>query len=360
MWTRDALSQSVCLRRRALLKTLGITGLAAAMPTNASRLGADADVSVSALDPNLLSEVARRAARLDQLNALIVARGGEIALGEVFHGPPLERVVNVKSISKTIVASLVGAALDREVLNGVDQELSELLPDRIPPDADPKVGDITLAHLLTMQAGLERTSGPNYGRWVESDDWIAFALSRPFVDEPGGRMLYSTGSYHVLGAALSEASGESLLALARAWIGAPLGIAIPPWSRDPQGFYLGGNNMALSPLALFRFGEVWRRGGLWEGTRVLSEAWIEASWTPRTHSPFSGDGYGYGWFLSHARGWNVAYARGYGGQMLYLVPTLGLTIVVTSDTTRPARSGGYFQDLAELVSESIIPAAEQA
>ncbi|MEZ5666921.1 MAG: hypothetical protein R3F55_05725 [Alphaproteobacteria bacterium] len=80
-------------------------------------------------------------------------------------------------------------------------------------------------------------------------------------------MLYSTGSYHLLSAVLTRVTGTSLLALARDWLGGPLDVAIPPWTRDPQGLYMGGNNMALSAVALFRFGEMARAGGLWRGAR---------------------------------------------------------------------------------------------
>ncbi|HEX6011757.1 MAG TPA: serine hydrolase, partial [Geminicoccaceae bacterium] len=137
-------------------------------------------------------------------------------------------------------------------------------------------------------------------------------------------------------------------------------IAVPPWTRDPQGFYLGGNNMVLSPLDLLRFGEMWRAGGVWSGRRVLSGDWVAASWTPRTISPFPGDAYGYGWFLAEVGGHGVRYARGHGGQMPYVVPSLGLTVVVTSDPSRPARSEGYVGDLRALLAEAIIPAAERA
>ncbi len=173
-------------------------------------------------------------------------------------------------------------------------------------------------------------------------------------------MLYSTGSYHLLGAALAQATGRSLLELARAWLGGPLGIEIPSWTRDPQGFYMGGNNMALSPLAMVRFGEMWRAGGVWNGRRVLSRDWVEASWRPRTTSVFSGDDYGYGWFLTRLAGRDVAYARGYGGQMIYVVPDLALTVAVTSDPARPARSEGYAGDLKALLAEAVIPALEGA
>ena len=312
------------------------------------------------LDPARLDRAVAWAAGTDRLNSLIVARDGAIGFAEAFRGPALDRPVNVKSVSKTIVAALTGAALDRGVLDGVDQPVAPLLGDRVPASADPRVGQITVAHLLTMQAGLERTSGANYGGWVQSPNWIADALARPFVAAPGERMLYSTGSYHLLGAALAEAAGRDLLALARDWLGDPLAIAVPPWTRDPQGFYMGGNEMALSPLALFRFGEMARREGAWNGRQVLSADWIARSWTPRTRSPFSGHDYGYGWFLARAGGHAVAYARGYGGQMLYVVPSLGLTVVVTSDPTLPARSGGYVGALNALLSRDIIPAAEAA
>lgn len=62
---------------------------------------------------------------------------------------------------------------------------------------------------------------------------MAHALSRPFVDAPGGGMLYSTGSSHLLSAILTRASGRSTLDLARDWLGEPLGIGLPPWDRDP-------------------------------------------------------------------------------------------------------------------------------
>jgi CubicO group peptidase (beta-lactamase class C family) len=173
-------------------------------------------------------------------------------------------------------------------------------------------------------------------------------------------MLYSTGSVHVLGAALAHASGESLHAQAQARLGTPLGIEIPPWTRDPQGFYLGGNEMALAPLAKLRFGEMYRRDGRWRDGQVLSQGWVDASLVPRTRSPFSGLDYGYGWFLGRLGGHRAALARGYGGQLICIVPDLGLTVAITSDPNRPARSGGYFGDLMRLLEQDIVPAAAAA
>ena len=299
-----------------------------------------------------------RARALDQLHAIVISQGGEIRAAEAFRGPALDRPVNVKSVSKTIVAALTGIAIDAGDLPGPAARLGDVAPGLIPRGADPGVADLTVADLLTMQAGLERTSGRNYGGWVSSRNWVANALSRPMVAEPGRGMQYSTGSYHVLGAVLAEATGRSLLTLARDGLGRPLGVDVPPWTRDPQGYFMGGNEMALSPLAMVRFGEVYRRGGTFDGAQVLSEAWVEASLVPRTRSFFSGDAYGYGWFLRRVAGHDVAYARGYGGQMIFVVRSLELTVAITSDPNRPARSDGHVGDLQRLLAEAILPAAK--
>jgi CubicO group peptidase (beta-lactamase class C family) len=309
-------------------------------------------------DPARIGNVVERAGAFPNLYALIISHDGAVIAEQAFRGPALDRPTNIKSASKTIMSALVGIAIDREILRGVNQPVGSLLEGSIPPDADPRVRQITIGHLLSMQAGLERTSGRNYGAWINSRNWVRYALSRPFVDEPGGRMLYSTGSTHLLSAALTRASRRSTLELARDWLGEPLGIAFPPWTRDPQGIFLGGNEMALSPRGLLRFGEMYRQGGMADGKRVLSESWIRESWTPRTASPFTGHSYGYGWFIHQARGHPVYYAWGFGGQMLYVVPSLALTVVMTSNPAEPSREENYVGQLHAFLADSIIPAIE--
>jgi len=224
-----------------------------------------------------------------------------------------------------------------------------------PAGMDPRAEGITIGHLLTMRAGLERTSGANYGGWAAARDPVAYALTRPFVEEPGGAMLYSTGSTHLLGAALARAAGRPLLALAREWLGEPLGIVVPPWPRDPQGRYYGGNDMLLTPRALTRFGECCRSGGSWNGRRVIPEAWLRESWVPRTRSAWSGQAYGYGWWIASARGQAVLFAWGYGGQMLYLVPGMGLVVTMLSDPAAP-RDPGHMASLHALLADGIMAA----
>ncbi|MFN3597625.1 MAG: serine hydrolase domain-containing protein [Rubricoccaceae bacterium] len=315
------------------------------------------------MDAALLAQARADADSLGRLHALLVARRGETLLAHRVRGPALDEPANVKSASKSVLSALVGIAIARGVLTGLDQPVAPLLGERLPPGADPLVRTLTVEHLLAMQAGLEPTSGANYGRFSVSDDWVRFTLTRPFEEPPGGGIRYSTGASHVLGVALARAAGRSLHALAAEWLGEPLGIAVPPWARDPQGDFFGGNDMLLSAEALLAFGEMYRRGGVAgrgrDAVRVLPEAWIRESWTPRGRSPSSGFRHGLGWWISEARGHPVYFAWGYGGQMVFVVPSLSLTVVMTSDWETTSAADGHLAALHRLLADRLIPAAER-
>lgn len=293
-----------------------------------------------------ISQIASEAARNDQLHALVVTQGGQRLYAQSFRGPAIDRPANVKSVSKTLVALLTGIAIDRGVISGTDQRILPLLGRTEFGDARDAM---TVSDLLTMRAGVGGTSGASYGAWVSSPDWVEYALSRPLEGQPGGRFIYSTGGWHVLGAALARSSGMSLHRMAQSWLGDPLDIVLPPWVADPQGRFLGGNDMAVSPLGLARIGQMILNGGELDGRRVVSARWINRSWEARARSPFSGDDYGYGWFLTRFGGRFAAYARGYGGQMLVVQPDRQMVIALTSDPNRPARGDGYFGELRRLV-----------
>ncbi|UYV18864.1 beta-lactamase family protein [Halomonas qaidamensis] len=295
-----------------------------------------------------LQALDQKAGELRRVHTVVVAYQGDIVHERHQGGPGPSTPANIKSLSKTVLAAITGAAIEDGIIASTEQPLAELL-SQLPSGVDPRVNDITVAHLLALQAGLERTSGSNYGAWVASNHWVNDALTRPFVDEPGGRMLYSTGTSHLLSAALTQASGESTYALAQRLLGEPLDIAIPAWPQDPQGIYFGGNDMQLSPRALVEIGELYRNDGMVDGRRVLPEGWVEASWTPRGQSPWTGDGYGYGWFVTSLAQEPVMYGRGYGGQALYVIPEREMTVVITSDPTPPSPGGQFQQQLNQLV-----------
>lgn len=324
------------LTRRALTLGLG-AGLAlpAILPTRAASV----------------DEVTQAATGLSQLHAILVQRGDDLLVATAPRGRGLSQPANIKSCSKSILALLLGTAIARGEVPGLSARLGDIAPDLIPANATKGVEDLTLEHLVTLRAGLASTSGSNYGAWVSSRNWVTQALRQPFVSAPGGRMIYSTGTTHILGAALSRATGESLLALTRSRLGAPLGIDIPPWTRDPQGFYFGGNEMALSPEAMLRVALMMRDGGQFNGQQVVGQDWVAASKQPRTRSAFSGLSYGYGWFRSQS-GWVLA--RGYGGQIIASHDARDLVVAITSDPMLPARSQGHFGDLMSLLDGPVL------
>jgi CubicO group peptidase (beta-lactamase class C family) len=298
-----------------------------------------------------LGQVLDRAGALSPLETIIVAKDGSTLAERGYRGSSVSVPTNIKSASKSIISALVGIAVDRNLLDGPDQKIAPLLASDLPRDPDPRLHEITVGHLLSMQAGLERTSGANYGRWISSRNWVRAALAQPFADEPGGSMLYSTGSTHLLSAILTRVSRRSTLSRASDWLGTVPGLTISDWEQDPQGIYLGGNQMAMSPRALLAFGELYRNRGLTpNGQQVVPERWIDLSWQPHTQSRFTGDAYGYGWFLRRMGEHDVRYGWGYGGQMLYVVPALGLTVVMTSDDRQPSGQTGYRDELHDLLA----------
>ena len=117
--------------------------------------------------------------------------------------------------------------------------------------------------------------------------------------------------------------------------------------------------MLMSPRALLRFGELYRLGGVVNGRRILPEGWVAESWCPRTTSPWSGNPYGYGWFSQRAAGHDVQFAWGYGGQMLFIVPALELTVVMISNPTPHPRAESHVPALHDLLARFVIPAAEK-
>jgi CubicO group peptidase (beta-lactamase class C family) len=167
------------------------------------------------LDPERLARGIERVGALSGARSLLVVRNARIVAERSFAGSDLNRRPHdIKSASKSLLSALVGIALEEGWIDGLDATVAELLPgyaEGLPPE---KRG-IALADVLSMSAGLATTSHGHYGAWVSSSDWTRAALARPMTSRPGTEFTYSTGSSHLVSAILTEAAGESVLALAR-------------------------------------------------------------------------------------------------------------------------------------------------
>jgi CubicO group peptidase (beta-lactamase class C family) len=254
-----------------------------------------------------------------------------------------------------VISALVGLAIQQGYIDSVDVPIASFFPEYFSSIEDRAKQTITIKNLLTMQSGLETTSNRNYGRWVLSEDWIEFALNQPLVADPGTRMLYSTGSTHLLSAILTRATGMDTKTFAQQALTSPLGYSMSYWSQDPQGIYFGGNDMEMTPRQMLRFGELYLNDGQYNGEQVLAPEWVRVSHQAHATSP-RGQGrfYGYGWWLRDLAGMLVPVAWGYGGQLIFVVKELDLVVVATSDSEPGPQRRGHLGRLYDLVEETIL------
>ena len=350
---RHSNSQDPTYRPMRLL--LSITAL-----TMLAWSGASTALETAALDSNTFGNALAEAHSMPRLRSLLISQGDNLVVETYFNGTRAGDTANVKSVSKSIMSALVGAAIASGHITGIDQPISDYYP-QIAEQGDPRKRQITVGNLLSMQAGLETTSFYNYGSWVLSDDWVRYALEQPLRSDPGTRLVYSTGNTHLLSAIITAATGSSTLQFARKKLAAPLGFELLAWPQDPNGIYFGGNNMELTPKQMLRFGQLYLNDGRANGNQILPQTWVTQSLQPRVESPRENDRYyGYGWWIKSMAGFEVPYAWGYGGQFILLVPDLDLVVVTTSNSEPGPNRRAHIRGLYRLIEDEIVSTAAAA
>lgn len=352
-WVLSTVPSPTCAGVAAVVSGLTLAACAAERsvpdppPLPAVRLAADSAA---------LRRAVARAGELDPLNSLLVFHRDSLVLEAYFRGMRADRAVNVKSVSKTILSPLVGIAIRDSLIEGPAQPVHELLPEYFDGDTSDVRRRIRVGHLLSMTAGLEGTSFENYGPWVTSPDWIRFALSQPVACLPGRCREYSTGNTHLLSVILSRRAGTDLVTWARDVLFDELGVAVRPWDRDPQGYYLGGNNMRFTPRELITFGRLFLDSGRVNGRQLVPWEWIARSWTIVNRSPWNGNGYGFLWWTRRINGETVRFGWGYGGQFVFVIPRLELVVVATSSLEDRPRGVRHNPRVYDLLGCYVIPA----
>lgn len=316
--------------------------------------------SHSATAPPPLTEARKTASELKQLHSLLVSWRGDLILEHYASGVTATTLANIKSASKSIIAALVGAALDRGLIASLSEPIATFFPE-LRRDDDERKGTITVEHMLTMQSGLESTSGEHYGRWVRSRNWVRYVLERPMVSTPGTSMEYSTGTSHVLSALLTKVSKKSTRDFAQKVLAGPLGFTLARWQRDPQGVYFGGNNMLMTPRQMVAFGELYLNRGRVGGRQVLPAEWVDTCCVPRTRSRWDSDRlYGYGWWIQQIGDWQACFAWGFGGQYILVFRDLELVVAITSSIDASDERFGYRRSLFDLLEHHVLLAVAAA
>ena len=330
---------------RSLLGTAALCLLAGAFQTTTAQ---------TTPTPFDVVAVEKAAGTLPRLHSLLVSWRGALVLERYYNGARATRPANIKSASKSIISALVGIAIDRRHLSGVDQLVAPYFPDILGPKSEPARRTITIEHLLSMRSGLASTSNRNYGAWVQSPNWVRHALTRPLEGTPGTTLDYSTGNTHILSAILTKAAGASTWQFAQETLAKPLGFALARWPQDPQGVYFGGNDMLLTPRQMVQFGELYLHRGQVNGRQVVPASWVAESFVPRGRSGWSDELYGYGWWIREMAGVPAYYAWGYGGQFIFVIPALDLVVVSTSSVTVSDDRRTHRRTVDDLVEQAIV------
>lgn len=309
-------------------------------------------------DSTALSKIRRISDNIRSVRSLLIQQNGEMVTEQYFDGYSGRVPMNMKSASKSIISLLVGIAIDRGIVKDRFQPIRTYFPEYFEQITDSLKRSITIEDLLTMRSGIETTSFHNYGRWVTSDDWVGFALGQPMVDRPGGDMVYSTGSSHLLSVIIEKVSGMSTRAFAKQYLFAPMDIRPGEWQQDPQGYYFGGNNLALKPEDLVKIGQMVLDNGIYNGQRIVSKKWIRLSLQTFTRSNYNPYDYGYMWWNRNVAGHRVFFAWGYGGQYIFMIPNLNAVVVITSSLAGADQSRSYKRPIFELMRNEILPTLE--
>ncbi|SKA31015.1 CubicO group peptidase, beta-lactamase class C family [Enhydrobacter aerosaccus] len=291
------------------------------------------------------------------VHAVLVARGGRLVFERYLSGPDeihdrhIRNVVfdadtqhDLKSVSKSVASLVVGIAIDRGLIDSVNQPVFSFFPE-LSDLRTPEKDSLKLSHVLTMSMGLAWIEAtPSTGnddndeaRMHRAADPCRYVLGLPMTAPPGQEFFYNTGALALLSAIVRKATGQPLDELARTALFEPLGITGVEWKRI-KGDTDAGGGLRLRPRDMAKIGQLVLAGGRWNGRQLVPKDWIDASITPWMKAT-SGFSYGYLWWLGTTRierrdvPWIAALGRG--GQSIRIVPSLDLVVAVTA---------GYYQD----------------
>jgi CubicO group peptidase (beta-lactamase class C family) len=300
-----------------------------------------------------LEAVGRAAADVPRLHSLLVSHRGTLVLERYLNGRRAAQRANVKSVSKSVISTLVGIAIEQKHIPSVREPIGTYFPGILRGEANAATRAITIEDLLSMRSGLESTSGRNYGAWVTSKHWVRYALTRELETPPGAEMEYSTGNTHLLSAILSLATKKSTWQYAQEVLAKPLGFSLARWPQDPQGIYFGGNDMLFTPRQLVSYGELYLHRGRHGDRQVVPARWVDDSFIPRGRSDFNDQMYGYGWWMREFAGEQAYFAWGFGGQYVFVIPRLQLVVVTTSSTATGEERRGHRRTIFGLLEDVI-------
>ena len=271
------------------------------------------------------------------VHSVLLYYGGKLVMEEYFYGYNFNRQQQLRSATKSVVSALAGIAIDQGALS-LNTKALDVLKLKQFANPDPRKTEITVRDFLTMSSGLACNdhSDTSPGRETVLDDrpdWIKAMFNLPQINDPGKVGLYCSGGVAVVGRVIERSTKTYLPDYAARYLFKPLGIEKKNWAWN---YDLTSNDKEFSqihlrPRDMLKLGILYANGGIWNGRRILSKSWVEASLAAQ--SKVDQTDYGFFWWRPwlNVGGKHVylSAAQGNGGQKIYVLPAYNLVAVFT-------------------------------
>lgn len=284
-------------------------------------------------------------------SAFLVLHDAELSYERYFDGYDRELTLTSFSVAKSFVSALVGIAIAEGHINGVDDPITDYLPEL--RDRDPGLSSVTIRHLLTMSSGIRYDKGG--APWSADDtrtyyetDLRRLALSVEMEGEPGTAFEYN--NYHplLLGLILERSTGVPVARYLEDKLWQPLG-AEGDGSSSLDSEESGINGRAVD---FAKFGGLYLQGGTWQGRQVVTQTWVDES----TRVDAIGDparNYQYFWWVGDGGHFS---ARGNHRQYMFVAPDKDLVIVRFGSGYGPDGRSAAWMAVFEAIAARFDPA----
>lgn len=227
----------------------------------------------------------------------------------------------IYSATKSIVSLAVGMARDDGKFD-IDASLYEYLKLEVPVYASSKqvetLKKISVKRLLTM-------SVEGYPFRPEGDNWLEYSLLYPLENVEEKNFDYSNIPAYLVGVAVAKALGVHLYDYLEERLFDPLGIVKPTYQNCPSGYFYGASGMFLTVPELAKIGQLCLQNGMFEGQRLVSEAYINEATSIQQMNREGGYGY---FFWKYKDGYRIS---GKWGQRSFVFPEKDMVITYLSN-----------------------------
>jgi len=287
------------------------------------------------MDEVMLGRAASDAAAMPRFRSLLVARHGKLVAENYFGGASSATVFDLRSVTKSVVSMLTGIAIQNGSLPDIDATVGAYIDAPYSLDAGDRA--VSVRQLLTMSSRYQwnENSAEDYNLWVLSTDHVQFLLDRRQTD-PAGTFTYNSAAVNLLGQVLQDAVAKPLPDFATEVLFQPIGITSVRWEDLEPNMVNAGSGIKMTAPDLLRFGQLLLQRGRSASRQVVPESWIDAGTTPQfnwreQYGAQRGTTYGYLWWVAQPPATVATFAWGYGGQFAYVVPSLDMVVVATTE-----------------------------